>query len=308
MLRVRFLGTGAAFPTQERNTSSIYVNHDGRELLLDCGEGTQRQMRRFGTGFDIDEIILTHADADHSLGLSGLVHTLDFMSRDKPLTIHVPQSGRQKVEQILGASVQNPSFPLRINSVKPSNTILSTDDVTVDTYETSHRGASMGIIINESTRKGRFDEDAALEKGVPRGPLFGKLHDGESVELEDGSVVHPEEVVGPPRPSRKVVYTGDTRPTKDTVDAAENASLLIHEATFSNELTDRAEEAAHSTAEQAGSIASQADAEELVLTHISPRYQMDTDTLAIEASEEFSGEVSVASDGFTTEIPLPSEE
>ena len=166
----------------------------------------------------------------------------------------------------------------------------------------------MGIVFDEPPRKGRFDTEAALDKGVPRGPLFGKLHDGQSVELEDGTVVRPEEVVGPQRASRKVVYTGDTRPTKKTVEAAEDASLLIHEATFGNGLKQRAGQAAHSTAEQAASIASQAGAEKLVLTHVSPRYQGKSNILEKEAAEQFGEGVTVASDGFTTEVPLPVEE
>ena len=146
---------------------------------------------------------------------------------------------------------------------------------------------------------------AEEELGIPPGPAYGKLHAGETVELEDGRVIEPERVVGPPRPGRSLVYTGDTRPVDAAVDAADEPDLLIHDATFDQELAGRARSTGHSTAREAGEIASRAGAKRLALTHISSRYPGDAREHAHEAAAAFDGDCFVAEDGQTVEIPFP---
>jgi ribonuclease Z len=165
----------------------------------------------------------------------------------------------------------------------------------------------VGFALVEDDRKGRFDRERAEDLGVPVGPKFSRLHEGEPVELEDGTVVRPEQVVGDPRPGRRVVYTGDTRPTDATVEAADGADLLIHDATFADDWADRASPTGHSTAREAARVASRAGARRLALTHVSSRYAGDVSPLARQAREEFDGRCFVPDDGHELDVPYPDK-
>lgn len=303
-LRVTFLGTSAAVPTTGRNPSGIFVNRDGDRLLFDVGEGTQRQMMRYGTGFGVSDVFITHLHGDHVLGLPGLLQTWDFSERTDPLTIHTSRRTRQPLEQFLFALEQPPSYPVTINEVAAGEVVCETEEYRIESFETDHDTRSLGYTLIEEERKGRFDRSRAEELGVPVGPKFSRLHRGEAVELDDGTVVEPDQVVGSPRPGRRIVYTGDTRPTENVRSVAANADLLIHEATFTSERRERAKETAHSTARQAARIAADANVSQLALTHISSRYAGDSSDHATEASEVFDGRVHVAHDGLELEIPL----
>ncbi|HEY6947858.1 MAG TPA: ribonuclease Z, partial [Gemmatimonadales bacterium] len=170
-------------------------------------------------------------------------------------------------------------------------------------FPTDHRADTVGYTLAEHTRLGRFNPELARELGVPEGPLWGKLHKGETVELPDGRRVGPADLVGQPRRGRTVVYTGDTRPSPSVVEAARGADLLIHDATFGEEERARAVETGHSTAAQAAEVAREAGARRLVLTHISPRYTRDAPELLAEAKAVFPESV-VARDGLTLEVPF----
>jgi len=306
-MRVTFLGTSGAVPTTQRNTSSVFVNRDGDYLLFDCGEGTQRQMMRFGTGFGIDHLFVTHLHGDHVLGIPGLLQTWDFNERDRPIAIHTPAGTRGNVKQLIEANGATPSYPVRINEVSAGDTVLDREEYTVEAVRTEHRCASIGYVLREADRKGRFDREKAEEElGIPPGPKYSKLHRGEPVE-HDGRTVQPEAVVGPPRPGRTFVYTGDTLPTDSVVSAAADADLLVHDASFAADRADRAEATAHSTATQAAEVAQRAGAKRLALTHVSTRYAGQTDRLAEEASEVFDGEAFVAEDGMELAVPFPDE-
>jgi len=306
-MRVTFLGTSGAVPTTQRNTSSVFVNRDGDYLLFDCGEGTQRQMMRFGTGFGVDHLFVTHLHGDHVLGIPGLLQTWDFNERDRPIAIHTPAGTRGNVKQLIEANGATPSYPVRINEVSAGDTVLDREEYTVEAVRTEHRCASIGYVLREADRKGRFDREKAEEElGIPPGPKYSKLHRGEPVE-HDGRTVQPEAVVGPPRPGRTFVYTGDTLPTDSVVSAAADADLLVHDASFAADRADRAEATAHSTATQAAEVAQRAGAKRLALTHVSTRYAGQTDRLAEEASEVFDGEAFVAEDGMELAVPFPDE-
>jgi ribonuclease Z len=305
-LRVTLLGTAGAVPTTERNPSGVFLNREGDCFLLDAGEGTQRQMMRFGTGFGVSDIFLTHLHGDHVYGLPGLLETIDFNDREAALTIHTPRHTREDVTALLTACGGSPSFPVHITEVAPGETVVESEDYEIRAFATDHRTTAVGYALIEDDRKGRFDRERAEELGVPVGPKFSKLHGGESVELEDGTVVDPEQVVGPPRPGRRVVYTGDTRPAASVREAAADADLLIHDATFSSEYADRARETGHATAREAAEVASEAGAARLVLTHVSSRYAGDASALGREAREAFDGEVDVASDGLEIDVPYPA--
>ena len=304
-MRVTFLGTSGAVPTTQRAPSAVLVSREGERLLFDCGEGTQRQMMRFGTGFDVSHIFVTHLHGDHILGIPGLLQSLDFNDRTDALAIHVPPRSRDDVRSLVHAGGHQPGFPVRIHEVAPGSVAYAAADFEVRTVETDHRTTSMGFALVEDDRPGRFDRDRAEELGVPVGPKFGRLHEGETVELGDGRVIEPEQVVGDPRPGRRVVYTGDTRPVDAVVEAATDADLLIHDATFADDERDRARHTGHSTAREAGQVAARAGAERLALTHLSSRYAGKWKRLEREASEAFEGACFVASDGQTVDVPYP---
>jgi ribonuclease Z len=306
-LRVTFLGTSGAIPTTARNPSSFFCRRAGEAFLFDVGEGTQRQMMRFGTGFDVDAIFLTHVHGDHVLGLPGLVQTWEFNERTEPLVVYTPPGTRSRVVDLIYAITDEPDYPVTVEEVDPGTTIRERPEYEIRTIGTEHHTPAIGYALVEADRKGRFDRDRAEELGVPAGPMYSTLHDGHPVELEDGTVIKPDQVVGPPRPGRTVVYTGDTRPTKAVERAADGADLLIHDATFADDKAERARETGHSTAREAGRTARNATVKHLALTHISPRYAGETGTLLQQAKDAFAGMVRVAEDGQTIEVPYPEE-
>jgi len=306
-MRVTFLGTSGAVPTTQRNTSGLFVNREGDYLLFDCGEGTQRQMMRYGTGFAVDHVFITHRHGDHVLGLPGLLQTWDFNDRDSPVAIHTPAGTRSNIKQLIRANGATPSYPVRINEVSAGDVVLDRAEYEIRAIATEHRCQSVGYVLAEDDRKGKFDREKAEEElGIEPGPKYSKLHRGEAVE-HDGRIVQPEEVVGPARPGRTFVYTGDTVPTESVVEASENADLLVHDATFAEDRAERAEATAHSTAAEAADVAQRAGARRLALTHISTRYAGQADRLATEASDAFDGEVFVAEDGMERRVPFPDE-
>lgn len=305
-LRVTFLGTSGAIPTTGRNTSAVFLQREGERFLFDCGEGTQRQMMRYGTGFSVSHVFLSHTHGDHVLGLPGLLQTWDFNEREDAVAIHTPRGTREAVRKLTTVTGAPPSFPVRIDEVGPGDVVLDGDDYEVCAFETDHRTSAIGYALVEADRKGRFDRERAEELGVPVGPAFSKLHDGEAVELDDGTVVEPDQVVGDPRPGRTVVYTGDTRPSAATVEAAADADLLVHDATFAEDHRERAGTTGHSTAAQAAEIANRAGAKRLALTHVSSRYAGDSGRLETEAGEAFEGEEAfLPDDGDTVDVPYP---
>ena len=304
-LRVTFLGTSGAIPTTERNPSAVHVAREGDELLFDCGEGTQRQMMRFNTGFAISHLFVTHTHGDHVLGIPGLMQTLDFNEREAPLTISVPRGRRREVRSLVRALGNRPSFPVRIEEVTGGDVAHRADEYEVRVFDVDHDTRAVGYALVEDERKGRFDRERAEELGVPVGPKFSQLHEGEAVELEDGTVVRPEQVVGEPRPGRSVVYTGDTRPTVETAEVADEPDLLIHDGTFADDRLERALETGHSTARGAARIAQASEARRLALVGTSSRYAGDVSAHLAEARDTFDGEVLIPDDGDALEVPYP---
>ncbi|GGJ02258.1 ribonuclease Z [Halobellus salinus] len=309
-MRVTFLGTGGAVPTTERGPSALLVERDGERLLFDCGEGTQRQMMRFGTGFAVSHVFVTHLHGDHVLGIPGLIQTLDFNGREEPLALYGPPGSKPHLRSLIEAGGYRPEFPITINELRPDTVALDAAAYEVRTFETDHRNASsVGYALIEADRRGRFDRERAEELGVPVGPKFGTLHDGEAVELDDGTVVRPEDVVGDPRPGRRFVYTGDTRPADATVTVAEEPDLLVHDATFDNEWAERARRTGHATGREAAEIAARAGAKRLGLVHASSRYAGDASPIERDAASAAAGgtEVFLPDDGHTVEVPYPDE-
>lgn len=300
MIRVTFLGTAAARPTVRRNVSAISLQREGDCFLLDCGEGTQRQMMRYGTGFAVRDVFVTHLHADHFLGITGLLRTMALQGRTDELRIFGPSSSRSTLEKIVTLGVDRVPFPLAVEELRGGQRV-EYDEYDVVAYPADHRTSALGYAFVEHERLGRFDVERARALGVPEGNLFGRLHLGEAVEV-DGRRIEPTDVVGPSRPGRVVVYSGDTRPSDATLEIAQGASLLIHEATFGDDEADRAKQTHHSTAREAAELAAKAAVRRLYLTHVSARYSDDSTVLEAEAREVFAGAV-IARDGLSVEIP-----
>ena len=302
MLSITFLGTGAACPTVERNVAALAIQREGETLLFDCGEGTQRQMMRYGVGFSFRELFLTHYHSDHFLGVIGLFRTMGLLDRKDGVALYGPKGAQRILSAALSIGVERTRFPVEIREVKPGDR-LGRGEYELAVFETEHRADTVGYALVEHDRLGRFDPDRARELGIPEGPLWGQIHRGKPVTLPDGRTIAPDALVGPPRPGRTVVYTGDTRPHGAVVRAAKGADLLIHEATFGDDERVRAEETGHSTAREAAEVARDAGVGRLVLTHISPRYSRDAPELVAEAQAVFP-ETIVARDGLTVEVPF----
>jgi ribonuclease Z len=299
-MRVTFLGTAAARPSVGRNVSSLVVQREGDVMMFDCGEGTQRQMMRYATGFALDEIFFSHLHADHFLGVIGLLRTMGLQARDVPIDLWTPRGTAEILDGAVNLGVERVPFEVRIRELDAGEAIRRpTYDVVP--FRTSHGGRSLGYAIVEHPRLGRFDPERARALGVPEGAAWGRLHRGEPVEVE-GRVVTADAVVGPPRPGRRLVYTGDTRPSDAVREAAAGADLLIHEATFGDDEVDRARATGHATARQAAEVAAAAGALRLVLTHFSPRYADDARALERQAREVFP-ETAAAYDGMVVEVP-----
>jgi ribonuclease Z len=304
MLRLTFLGTSAAQPTIQRNLTGLAMRRERELFLVDCGEGTQRQMIRYGTGFDVDAIFFTHFHADHYLGAIGFLRTLSMLGREAPLDVYGPRPARRLLDVMLFTGTEKLAFEVRIHEVTPGASVRR-DGCEMAAFETDHRTPSVGWALVEDERPGRFHPEKASALGVPKGPLFGALQHGRAVTLEGGRVVRPDEVVEASRRGRRVVVTGDTRPCRGTVEAARGADVLVHDSTFGDAEQERAAETMHSTAREAARVARDAGVARLVLTHLSTRYDREFGPLVEQARAEFSGTLDVAADGMSIEVPLP---
>ena len=302
-MKLLFLGTSAARPTAERNVSALVLTRGGETLMFECGEGTQRQMMRYGVTFALNEVFFTHFHADHFLGIIGLVRTLGLQGRTDPMRLTGPRGAKKLLGQALALGVERPVFEVEIVEVEPEQ-VLARDGYDLRVFGVEHGGGAVGYALVEQDRLGRFNPDRARELGVPEGPRWCKLQRGQTVVLDDGREVSAETIVGAPRPGRKLVYSGDTRPCAATIEMARGANLLVHEATFGEEEKERAKETAHSTAREAAEVAKLAGVRRLVLTHLSARYSRDPATLLDEGRAVFP-ETVVAKDGFEVEVPFP---
>jgi ribonuclease Z len=302
MIRLTFLGTGAAVPSVERNVTSLMLEREGEAFLFDCGEGTQRQMMRYAVGFGVRDIYFTHYHADHVLGLPGLLRTMAFQDRTAPLRLHGPAGAQRELGVLVGLGMERPKFPVEIHEMAPGDAVAG-DGFAIVAAEARHKGKCLAFALVESDRLGRFDPDRARELGVPEGPRWGAIHRGESITLDDGRRISPEELVGPPRPGRRVTLSGDSAPCESVRELARGADLLVHEATFGDDEQERARDTRHATAREAATIARDAGVRRLVLTHISARYSREAPELLAEAREIFP-ETMVARDGMVVEVPF----
>ncbi len=295
-----FLGTSGSAPTAQRATSATLIRRGGDRLLIDCGEGTQRQLLRSDVGLiDLEEVFLTHLHADHYLGLPGMLKTFSLRGRDVPLTLYGP-SGLRELLGALRRVIGNLTYAVETVEIGPGDA-LQRSGYEIRAFGVDHRTSAVGYLIAEEARPGRFDVATADALGVPSGRERGALQRGDAVTLAGGETIHPDQVLGPQRAGRSVALTGDTAPAASVVAAAANVDLLVHEATFCADELQRARETGHSTAGQAALVAREAGAKLLALTHLSSRYFGGA--VGDEAKQLFPNTV-VPGDFDTIEIPF----
>jgi len=302
-LRVIFLGTAGSVPTPKRSLPAILIQRKGEQIMFDCGEGVQRQMIRAKAGFHRKmKVFITHMHGDHVLGLPGLLQTMALLDREKKLDVYGPPGTKRFLEDIRETVQFVLTFPVEVHETYEEGVVCEEGEYAVQAVQANHVIPSLAYALVEKPRPGKFYPEKAKALGVPKGPLWSKLQHGHEVKLPAGLVVKPEDVTGPPRPGRKIVYSGDTRPFKGFVKFAAGADLLIHDATLDDELAERAEEDGHSTPTQAAKNAKKARVKQLVLTHISARYR-NPKKLSKQAQKIFEKTV-VAEDFMKVEVPL----
>jgi ribonuclease Z len=308
-VRMVFLGTGGGMPSPSRGVSATALQVGGDVLLFDCGEGTQRQFMRSSVSFmKITAVFISHFHGDHFLGLPGLVQSMNFSGRSAPLEIYGPRGAIDLVKAMLSLGHFSLAFPVTVGEMDDED-VVDLGQVTVTAVAGEHSVPSLSFVIEEKARRGRFHPERARELGVPPGPMFGELQSGREVTV-GGRVVSPAMVMGPPRKGIKIVISGDTRPTERLVRAAKRATVLVHEATLDSSLLEGAKNYGHSTAREAGEVASAAEVDLLVLTHISNRYD-DVSVLLDEAKEAFTNVVAahdLMSIQVRTAMDLPADE
>jgi ribonuclease Z len=295
-LSLFFAGTGGSVPSPRRGLPAILVRRGADRLLFDCGEGTQRQLMRSVGLADLDCVFITHFHADHWLGLPGMLKSFGLREREQPFTAYGPRGLRQMMEETRFIYGRLP-YELRVAELGAGETVRF-DGFEVAAVPVSHRSKSAyGYAIVEDSRPGHLDPELAERLGVTPGPDFGRLTRGETV-----AGVAPEQVMGPTREGRKVVISGDTSPCGLLTIAAHEADVLVHEATFAEEDSERARQTGHSTARQAGQVALDAKARLLALTHISMRYPGGD--LREEARSVFAA-TEAPRDFDTIDVPFP---
>jgi ribonuclease Z len=298
-LSVVFLGTGGSVPSARRATACLLIRSGGARILVDCGEGAQRQMINSTGLIQVDDVYITHFHADHYLGLPGLLKTYDLLERQAPLRVIGPP-GLIAMFDALRRIFGKLRYEVELVELEPGEGIAH-DGFEMRAFGVEHRMRALGYAYVEPERPGRFDVDAASGLGITDPHDFGRLQRGETISVA-GSEIRPDQVMGEARQGRKVVITGDTGPCEMTRVAAHAAQLLVHDGTFAIEESLRAVETGHSTARDAGQLAADAEVEMLAIVHVSSRYNVSA--VLTEARQAFPNTVAPR-DFDLVEIPFP---
>jgi ribonuclease Z len=298
-LVVTFLGTSAAAPTADRGLPAVAIKREGEVVLMDCGEGVQRRVlsESLGLGSDMT-ILITHLHGDHVTGLLGLLQTMSLAQRRKPLNVVGPAKLLKWLEVTAELLHIGLTFPIHFSSAKPGM-VLRTDGFRIRAAMAAHSVEAFSYVVEELGRPGVFHPDKAKSLGVPEGKLWSRLQKGKSVTI-GGKRIEPFEVTGPPRPGRKIGYSGDTRPSARLARFFSGCDLLIFDSTFRDSDREKAVERKHSTSLEAAELARKAKARQLVLTHFSARYT-SVSSLVREARRVFPNTIA-ASDGLSIEV------
>jgi len=305
LFELTFLGTSASAPSIHRGLSAQVVSYRDLRFLIDCGEGTQRQILRSGLGFRrLHRVLITHGHLDHILGLAGLLSTFSRWEAIDSLEIWAGEWAMERIQDLLfGVVLRGARAPLEIilRVVKPG-VLFEEQDLTVRAFPVIHRGPGcFGYAFEEATRR-PFLPEKAEALGIPSGPLWGKLARGEEINLPDGRAIQPEQVLGPPRRGARLIHVGDCGSTDNLVDICKDADALVIESTYLSVEEDLALKFGHLTAAQAAELAREAGVRQLILTHISRRYR-EKDVL--EEAQAIFPNATVARDFDHYEIKRP---
>lgn len=303
-MKVTFLGTGGTMPSAGRGAAAHVVWVKGETLLLDCGEGTQRQLRRSTARFFATRIFLSHIHMDHIWGLPPYIGTMAILDRKEPLYLYVPQGTKTFVRSLV-ASAGKLTYQTIVEELE-DGAVVTGDGFRVTAARVEHDGYSLGFRIEEDIRPGKIDVERARALGIEPGPLIGRLQREGKVQV-GGRTVRLEDIAGPQRPGRAVVYSGDTRPCRAMVELARGADLLLHDSSFTAETKDEAAAREHSTSAEAAAVARDAKARRLALIHISHRHQesAELERMLREAKAVFP-ETFLPRDLDEVEVPLQS--
>ncbi|MCF6411170.1 ribonuclease Z [Pseudalkalibacillus salsuginis] len=291
-MEIHFLGTGAGIPSKGRNVSSLALrfmtNREGDVWLFDCGESTQHQILHTNLKlWQISKIFISHMHGDHLYGLPGVLGSRSFQGGENPLTVYGPKGIHEFVTVALETSRTYLKYPLEIVEYDDGYT-ENDEGYKIEAALLEHVIPSFGIRITEPLQPGRLLVEKLKEIKVPPGPVYQKLKEGETVTMDDGRTLHGADFIDEAQPGRVVTICGDTRPSKKTVQLAQNSDLLIHEATFAEGMEEQAIDYFHSTTIQAAEIAKQANAKRLILNHISSRYYERSEELLESAVRVFN--------------------
>ncbi|WP_165006734.1 MULTISPECIES: ribonuclease Z [unclassified Enterococcus] len=311
-MELQFLGTGAGVPAKHRNVTSIalkLLDERNEVWLFDCGEGTQMQILRTNIRpRKINKIFITHLHGDHIFGLPGLLSSRSFQGGDTPLEIYGPKGVEDYIRTSLTVSQTRLSYPLKFIELDETKPIFKDQQFSVYTKKLNHGIDSFGYRVVEHDHKGELQVDRLKELDIPAGPLYGRLKNGETVQLEDGRTVNGKEFVGPNRKGRIVTILGDTRKTVNSVLLAKDSDVLVHESTFNKNEAKMAHNYFHSTTHHAAEVAKEADTKQLLLTHISARYLGKAALELEKEAKEIFQETKIMRDFDIVEIPFRDEE
>ncbi len=284
-MELLFLGTGGSWPCKEYNVPAIAVKLNNEILLFECGEGTQRQFMMSKYSFmRVSKIFITHYHGDHFLGLAGLIQSMNLNDRTAELEIFGPTGTIKNISTLLSLGYFTPGFKIKLYDLA-DNEIVTFDRYDIRAFNVDHSVPAFGFVLQEHARPGKFNLKKAKQLGIPKGPFYRQLQSGKSIMLGKNRIT-PDMVLGPPRPGRKLVYSGDTKPCQAVITNAVNADVLIHDACLDSSLEKKAAAYGHSTAEQAAAVAKEAKVKVLFLIHHSPRYK-DLTILEEEAKSVF---------------------
>ncbi|MGI0489058.1 ribonuclease Z [Pantanalinema rosaneae CENA516] len=307
-MQITFLGTSSGVPTRSRNVSSVALRLPQRAeaWLFDCGEGTQHQILRSEIRVSqVARIFITHMHGDHIFGLMGLLASAGLAGNAQRIDIYGPPELEDYLKACRRYSQTHFSYPVKTHPVSPG-VVYEDDEYVVSCGLLKHRVTAFGYRVTEKDRSGHFDVEQAMALGIPPGPLYGKLKRGEQIVLPNGKRVNGADLCGPPQIGRKLVYCTDTIFCDSAVELAQDADVLIHEATFAHQDAELAYQSLHSTSTMAAQVALAAQVKQLIMTHFSPRYLpgngLELKDLLQEARSIFP-QTELASDLWTFEIP-----
>ncbi|MFC5603481.1 ribonuclease Z [Sporosarcina koreensis] len=294
-----FLGTGAGMPSKQRNTSSLILNLSAEQMgywMFDCGEATQHQLLRTSIKpRKINKIFITHLHGDHIFGLPGFLGSRSFLGGDEELTIYGPVGIKEWIMTSLRLTKTHLTYPLKIEEIQEGS-IFEDDRFKVSAKELEHVIECFGFRVEQKPLPGKLLVDKAFEAGVPKGPLLKRLKDGEDIELADGRIVYSKDVTGDAQKGFTVAILGDTKYCSAAIELADEADILIHEATFDNETGDLAKDYGHSTVGDAAQTAKGANVKALIANHISARFMPGDITSLKEQGRAIFPNIHIAED------------